>query len=77
MTIDEIGRNDFDAALQEFRRLEAKVNQICTEKVPFPCSANGTVLFRTNQPIPHDKIAHCIDEIVRQEQEGGLEEHAI
>lgn len=68
LTIDQIGRLTFDSALQEFRRLEAKVNKICNENVPFPCSPNGTVLFHAEQPIPHDKISQCIDEVVRQER---------
>jgi len=67
LTIDRIGRERFDTAMQEFKRMEAKVNQICSQRVPFPCSATGTVLFHTDHPIPHDKIAQCIDNIVQQE----------
>jgi Sulfotransferase family len=68
MTIDQIGRTEFDIALQEFRRLETKVNQICNERVPFPCSSNGTVLFHAEKSIPHDKIAQCIDEVVAKDK---------
>ena len=68
MTIDALGRTThFAAAMQEFQRLESKVNSICPQQVPFPCSANGTVLFHTDQPVPHAKIDECINGIVRQE----------
>ena len=68
MTIDALGRTThFAAAMQEFQRLESKVNDICPQQVPFPCSANGTVLFRTDQPVPHAKIDECVNRIVQQE----------
>lgn len=65
MTIDSLGRDRVEEALQEFRRVEARVNEICNERVLFPCSADGTVLFHTSQPVPHDKINQCIDDVVR------------
>ena len=77
MTIEQLGRTRFDAAMQEFHRLEAKVNGICPQQVPFPCSANGTVLFHTDQPVPHAKIDECIDMVVRQEVQSATASLAI
>ena len=74
MTIEQIGRPAFDTALQEFRRLEGKVNTICNERVPFPCSANGTVRFQAKQSIPHDEIGRCVDDVVRQDNGFGTDE---
>jgi Sulfotransferase family len=64
--IETIGRERFDPALEEFRRLETKVNDICSHRVKFPCSNNGTVLFRPTKPVPHEEIAQCIDAVIRE-----------
>jgi hypothetical protein len=69
LSIDALGRDRVEDATQEFRRLEAKVNKICNERVPFPCSEDGTVLFHTTQPVPLDKINQCIDDVVQQDKQ--------
>jgi len=66
-TIETLGRDKFDSAMQEFHRLSTKVNEFCNQQVPFPCSSNGTVLFHTDQPVPHAKIEACIDNVVQQD----------
>lgn len=69
MTINQLGKETFEAALQDFHRLQAKVNEVCKERVPFPCASDGTVLFHAVQPLPHQKISACIDDIVQKEQD--------
>jgi len=41
MTIDAVGRTEFETALQKFRAAQASVSEACSEQVRYPCSAEG------------------------------------
>lgn len=41
MTIDKLGRNEFEAELKQYRKAQVQAQEICGPSTIFPCSAGG------------------------------------
>lgn len=64
LTIDNLGRNDFEKELQEYRRLQALVKEKCIDKAIFPCSESGERQKETNCLWTDAGCGHeCINEV--------------
>lgn len=74
-TIRDLGSR-FDMALQQFRDMQQHVLEVCSQKVVFPCSVNGTIQredYQIGNPkgagdrYPQEDIEDCIDLVVRDQ----------
>lgn len=41
LTIERLGREDFQRQLEHFRRVQTEVGKACSRKVVFPCTSTG------------------------------------
>ena len=42
LTIAQLGRERFDKAMEEYRRLQTRVAAVCQDRIHLPCSEKGT-----------------------------------
>jgi hypothetical protein len=70
LTIERIGRDRFDRALAEFRRLKAKVMQVCGDsQVGLGCTGNDVALPENTCYLRDFGCGHtCVDAMLRDEK---------
>ena len=66
LTIDQLGRKEFDAKLREFRELKAIVDKACANAT-MPCSPGGKRNVRSHGCLWNDSGCGntCIDEVLK------------
>jgi hypothetical protein len=80
MTIDQtLGRDRFDVALVEYRRLQKKVTEHCGQRLGSGCTADGQVI-ETQQEECYDRDFGCgflcVDDFLMQERRLRMNLHA-
>jgi len=67
LTIQQIGRDEFDKALKEHRYLISLVNEVCAPKAIFPCSDEGVSQWEAAEEECYHKDLgcgyRCLDEL--------------
>jgi hypothetical protein len=69
LTIEQIGRDRFDLALADFRRLKAKATQVCGEHAGLGCTGDGIALPENTCYVRDFGCGHkCVDAMLRDEK---------
>jgi hypothetical protein len=69
LTIEQIGRDRFDRALAELRRLKAKATQVCGDHVGLGCTGDGVALPENTCYVRDFGCGHkCVDAMLRDEK---------
>jgi hypothetical protein len=69
LTIEKIGRDRFDRALTDFRRLKAKAMQVCGDHVGLGCTGDGIALPENTCYVRDFGCGHqCVDAMLRDEK---------
>jgi hypothetical protein len=69
LTIERIGRDRFDRALADFRRLEAKALQVCGDHLGSGCTGDGVALPETTCYLRDFGCGYkCVDAMLRDEK---------
>jgi hypothetical protein len=69
LTIERIGRDRFDRALADFRRIEAKAMQVCGDHLGSGCTGDGLALPETTCYVRDFGCGHkCVDAMLRDEK---------
>lgn len=69
LTIERIGRDRFDRALADFRRLEAKAMQLCGDHLGSGCTGDGVALPETTCYVRDFGCGYkCVDAMLRDDK---------
>jgi hypothetical protein len=79
LTIERLGRDRFDVALAEYRRLQKKVTEHCGQRLGSGCTEDGHVI-ETQQEECYDRDFgcgyRCVDDFLVQERQLMMNHHA-